>query len=49
MKHRLSISIDEDLVPEIRALMRSEHYFKNKSQVVEYAIKDLVRRRKESS
>ena len=49
MKQRISISIDIELIPKMRTLIRKEHFLKNKSQVVEYAIIDMIRRRKENN
>ena len=49
MKPRLSISIDQALFFQIRDLIRKEHFLKNKSQVVEYAIRDMLRMRKENA
>jgi len=41
MKHKLSITLDEELVAEImRALSTGK--FRNKSHVVEYAVKKLL-------
>ncbi|MBI2559146.1 hypothetical protein HYW20_07540 [Candidatus Woesearchaeota archaeon] len=41
MKHKLSVTLDENLVHEImRAL--SSGKFRNKSHVVEYAVKKLL-------
>ena len=46
MKNRMSISIDENLISQIFELMRREHIFRNKSHVVEYALKELMIRKK---
>jgi len=45
MKHRISISIDEELILKIRELMRKENIFRNKSHVVEYAIQELIKQK----
>jgi Arc/MetJ-type ribon-helix-helix transcriptional regulator len=41
MKHKTSISFDEETICKIRALVRSGK-FRNKSHVMEYAIKKLT-------
>lgn len=41
MKHKMSISVDEELVLDIFYLMRKKN-FRNKSRVVEYAIKKII-------
>jgi Arc/MetJ-type ribon-helix-helix transcriptional regulator len=41
MKHKLSVSLDEELVQEVMRL-RSTGKFRNKSHVVEYAVKKLI-------
>lgn len=45
MKHKTSVSFDEETILKIRELIRSGS-FRNKSHVVEYAIKKLVEERK---
>lgn len=47
MKHRISVSIDENIIPQMRQLIRTEDIIKNKSQLVEHAIKDLIKRKQE--
>lgn len=44
MKHRLSISIDEELYHEIRDFMRENSDFRNRSKVIEHALRQLIRR-----
>ena len=44
MKHRISISIDEELIPQMRELMRKQRIFRNKSHLVEFAIQELLRK-----
>ena len=43
MKTRLSISIDEEILTQIRELMRKERIFRNKSHVVECAIYEFLK------
>lgn len=45
MKHRISVSIDENIIPQMREIIRKEQFLRNKSQLVEYALKDLIRRK----
>ena len=40
MKHRMSISIDEQTVARIRELLRIKE-FRNKSHAVEFAVNEL--------
>ena len=42
MKHKLSITIDEELMAEIQSKLRSG-VFRNKSHLVEFAINKLLR------
>ena len=42
MKHRISISIDEELIPQMWELMRRQRIFRNKSHLVEEAIRRLL-------
>lgn len=42
MKFKTSVSFDEETIVDIRSLIR-EGKFRNKSHVVEYAVKKLVR------
>jgi len=41
VKHKTSVSFDENTICEIRRLIR-EGSFRNKSHVVEYAVKKLI-------
>ena len=41
MKHKLSVTIDEEIVDEILKVLSSGK-FRNKSHVVEYAVKRLL-------
>lgn len=41
MKHKLSVTLDENLVQEIMRALSSGR-FRNKSHVVEYAVKKLL-------
>ena len=41
MKHKLSVTLDEELVQEIVKILSSGR-FRNKSHVVEYAVKKLL-------
>ena len=41
MKFKTSVSFDEDTILGIRELLRKGH-FRNKSHVVEYAVKKLI-------
>jgi Arc/MetJ-type ribon-helix-helix transcriptional regulator len=41
MKHKTSVSFEEETIIKIRELIRSGK-FRNKSHVVEYAVKKLV-------
>lgn len=44
MKHRLSISVDEETVALIQAKLREgREVFRNKSHVVEFAVKKMLR------
>ena len=44
MKHRLSISVDEETVALIQAKLRQGRYvFRNKSHVVEFAVKNVLK------
>ena len=47
MKSRLSISVDEQLISRIYELMRKENIFRNKSHVVEYALQELMKKKKD--
>lgn len=38
MKHRISISLDEETVLKIRDSIRNTHKFRNKSHFIEYLI-----------
>jgi len=42
MKFKTSVTFDEDTIYGIRELVRSGH-FRNKSHVVEYAVKNLIK------
>ena len=44
MKTKLSISMDEELVKQIEAHL-TEGSFKNKSHIIEYALKEFLRRK----
>lgn len=44
MKHKLSVTLDEELVQEIVKTL-STGKFRNKSHVVEYALKQLLEER----
>ena len=41
MKHKLSVTLDEDLVAEINEAL-STGKFRNKSHIIEYAVKKLL-------
>lgn len=44
MKHRLSISVDEETVALIQAKLRQgREVFRNKSHVVEFAVKKVLK------
>jgi len=46
MKHRLSISVDEETVALIQAKLRegrNEGHFRNKSHIVEFAVKRMLK------
>ena len=44
MKHRLSISVDEETVALIQAKLREgREIFRNKSHVVEFAVKRMLK------
>jgi Arc/MetJ-type ribon-helix-helix transcriptional regulator len=45
MKTRFTVSVEEELVPQIRELMRKERIFKNKSHIVEYALFEFLKNR----
>ena len=45
MKFKTSVTFDEDTIYGIRKLIR-EGIFRNKSHVVEYAVKNLIREKK---
>ena len=45
MKHRISISIDEELFLEMRDFMRNKSIFRNRSHVIEHALKELIGRK----
>ena len=40
MKHRLSVTVDEDTALQVQELLRSKR-FRNKSHIVEYALSQL--------
>lgn len=42
MKHKVSISVDEETIIKIREAMR-EGRFRNKSHAFEYAIKEVLK------
>ena len=42
MKHKLSISVDEETIVKIREAMRKGK-FRNKSHAFEYAVKEVLR------
>lgn len=44
MKHKMSISLDKEVAMQILDLLR-EDMFRNKSHVVEYALKQLIKQR----
>jgi len=44
MKHRLSISVDEETIALIQAKLREgREIFRNKSHVVEFAVKRMLK------
>lgn len=44
MKHRLSVSVDEETVALIQAKLRQgRNIFRNKSHVVEFAVKKVLK------
>jgi len=43
MKTRITVSVNEDILVQIRDLMRDERIFRNKSHVVECAIYDFLK------
>ena len=45
MKTKLSISMDEELVKQIEANLE-EGSFRNKSHIIEYALKEFLRKEK---
>jgi Arc/MetJ-type ribon-helix-helix transcriptional regulator len=46
MKHKLSITMDEETIIKIREAIR-EGDFRNKSHAIEYAVKKLLKKEKE--
>jgi len=46
MKHKLSVTLDEEVVLGILDLLRDDT-FRNKSHAVEYAVKKMLKERKE--
>ena len=44
MKHKLSITVDKEVIVEIQRLIR-EDIFRNKSHVMEFAVKKLLKER----
>jgi len=45
MKYKLSVTIDEDVVLNLQELLRDD-MFRNKSHIVEYALKKMIRENK---
>lgn len=43
MKTRMTVSVNEDILIQIRDLMRNERIFRNKSHVVECAIYEFLK------
>ena len=48
MKTKISISIDEDTLKRIERLLK-EGLFRNKSHIIEYSVKKVLREENESS
>ena len=42
MKHKMSISIEEEILPQILSRMRENRLFRSKSQVVEEALREYL-------
>ena len=42
MKHRVSITVDEETILDIKAAVRSGK-FRNQSHAIEYAIKEVIK------
>ena len=45
MKQKISISMDEELILELEQIAKQD-LFRNKSHIVEYAVKKLLREKK---
>ncbi len=45
MKTRITVSIDEEFIPQIRELMRKERVFRNKSHIIEHAIFEFLKKK----
>ncbi len=43
MKTRITVSINEDILTQIRELMRNDRVFRNKSHIVECAIFEFLK------
>jgi len=43
MKTRITVSVNEDIIIQIRDLMRNDRIFRNKSHVVECAIYEFLK------
>jgi len=46
MKTRITVSVNEDILVQIRELIRNERIFRNKSHVVECAIYDFLKNKR---
>jgi len=46
MKTRVTVSINEDILKQIRELMREERIFRNKSHIVECAIYEFLKNKR---
>ena len=42
MKHKLSVTVEENLIPKIRDKMRENRLFRSKSHVVEEALRSYL-------
>jgi Arc/MetJ-type ribon-helix-helix transcriptional regulator len=44
MKKKISVSVDAELIPQLEQIV-SEGLFRNKSHLIEFAVKDYIKQR----